>query len=179
MFSATWTSKTKNKYFTQQNPRSELQTKPKRGFILFFVFRALYYPKIKFFRFWILVFTDSCKAVDCFSICSGRCPHRPKKDFSLLAYGELVRRGRRTLRILPLAVHISRNAEDGVPYEEIALISGVFKRANAVRPYRVADDFCCFPGANTIGHRRSLSLICENPRYGLQTKPVTGINIIC
>ncbi|MGN0573573.1 MAG: hypothetical protein ACI4IX_06500 [Acutalibacteraceae bacterium] len=37
-----------------------------------------------------------------------------------------------------------RNAEDSVPYEETVLISGVFRRANTVRPYRVTDDFCCF-----------------------------------
>ncbi|MGN0547953.1 MAG: hypothetical protein ACI4I3_11540 [Acutalibacteraceae bacterium] len=39
---------------------------------------------------------------------------------------------------------VFRNAEDSVPYKETVLISGVFRRANAVRPYRVADDFCCF-----------------------------------
>ena len=39
---------------------------------------------------------------------------------------------------------IFRNAEDGVPYDGIALILGVFKRANTVRPYRVADDLCGF-----------------------------------
>ena len=39
---------------------------------------------------------------------------------------------------------IFRNAEDGVPYDGIALISGVFRRENAVLPYGVAADFSCF-----------------------------------
>ncbi|MGN0573086.1 MAG: hypothetical protein ACI4IX_04025 [Acutalibacteraceae bacterium] len=43
-----------------------------------------------------------------------------------------------------------RNAEDSVPYEGIALILVIFKRANAVRPYRVADGFCCFNGKTAI-----------------------------
>ena len=57
---------------------------------------------------------------DCFSICSGRCPHRPKKDYSLFACGELVRRGRRTLRNYREFV-LFRNAEDSVPYEDFVL----------------------------------------------------------
>ncbi|MGN0547955.1 MAG: hypothetical protein ACI4I3_11550 [Acutalibacteraceae bacterium] len=83
--------------------------------------------------------------------------------FKLFACGELVRRGRRTLRIYCEFLHFQaatvgdgspvpnktepffRNAEDGVPYKETVLILGVFKRENEVLPYGVADNFCCFP----------------------------------
>ena len=72
------------------------------------------------------------------SLCSGRCPHRPKSYMSLFACGELVRRGRRTLRIFREFVRFqagehssplrccrwfllfSRNAEDSVPYRGFA-----------------------------------------------------------
>ncbi|MDY6017494.1 MAG: hypothetical protein SPI97_07765 [Oscillospiraceae bacterium] len=40
--------------------------------------------------------------------------------------------------MFPLISDVFRNAEDSVPYETIVLISGVFKRENAVLPYRVA-----------------------------------------
>ena len=84
----------------------------------------------------------------------------------LFACGESVRRGRRTLRICrefvsfqqatvgdgslsriknrAIVLVFSRNAEDGVPYGGFVLISSIFKRANAVRPYRVAVDFLLF-----------------------------------
>ena len=41
---------------------------------------------------------------------------------------------------------VFRNAEDGVPYKRIVPLPGVFRRANAVRPYRVDDGFCDFHG---------------------------------
>ena len=44
----------------------------------------------------------------------------------------------------------NRNAEDSVPYEGFVLISSVFKRANTVRPYRVADDLCGFTDSRKV-----------------------------
>ena len=44
---------------------------------------------------------------------------------------------------------IFRNAEDGVPYDGIALISGVFRRENAVLPYGCAVGFY-FDFRNTV-----------------------------
>ena len=78
---------------------------------------------------------------------------------SLFACGELVRRGRRTLRIFHEFVRFQpATIEDGSPVPNITepvfperrgrrSLRGIcidIKRANTVRPYRVANDFCGF-----------------------------------
>ena len=65
-----------------------------------------------------------------FSICSGRCPHRPKWTFTLFAHCELVRRGRRTLRIYCEFVRFqAATVGDGSPV-----------------PHKTGMLYLCFPG---------------------------------
>ena len=63
-----------------------------------------------------------------------------------------------------------RNAGDGVPYGGFVLISSVFKRANAVRPYRVADGFCVFYRATTRGRPYRHVLIFGTPGTAFPTR---------
>ena len=88
-----------------------------------------------------------------FSICSGRCPHRPKVIYLIIRLRRIGSSGRRTLRILSKPCIFSerrgrrslRTICDDIGhfqvFKRILLKLCVFRRANKVRPYRVTVAF--------------------------------------